>query len=435
MKITLICHASVIIETSDTVIWTDPWLFGKAFNDSWSLLPEAKFDTALYDKIKYVWVSHEHPDHFHIPTLKSLPKEFKERVILLFQKNNSDKMPNAFRKLGFTNITLMPNRKIFSISPRTKVYNFQIGQMDSSLAVINEGETVLDLNDCEANSKDCAILKKDLGKIKIVLNQFSMAGYNGHIDYHNHLPKQAKTILKNVVENHADLGAEITIPFASFIYFSNEDNKYMNGFANTVHDTYRALEESGKKCAVLYPGDTLDSNKPYDSKPALEKFDQLYKNLDALTYDKSEIIEFEKLKEAFVKRYIQLKAKYPQWVLNKLKPVVIKVPDLNIKINLALCNGTFEKSEQDEDLIINSQPLFLSFDQPFGVQTLGVSARYGIKSKYDIWKKYRIITSLNNAEIYLKPRYIFTKNNFQFLASRMKGGLNQLTYQLKRMNS
>src|SRR5262245_58532602 len=113
MRITLICHASVVIETSDTVIWTDPWLFGKAFNDSWSLLPEAKFDTALYDKIKFVWVSHEHPDHFHIPTLKSLPQEFKNRVTLLFQKNNSDKMPNAFRKLGFSNIKLMPNRKIF----------------------------------------------------------------------------------------------------------------------------------------------------------------------------------------------------------------------------------------------------------------------------------------------------------------------------------
>ena len=72
----------------DTCIWTDPWLFGKAFNDSWSLLP-AQFEANLYKRINYLWISHEHPDHFHIATLKSLPT-VKERVTLLFQENNSD---------------------------------------------------------------------------------------------------------------------------------------------------------------------------------------------------------------------------------------------------------------------------------------------------------------------------------------------------------
>ena len=41
MSVTLVSHASVVIDTGSVRIWTDPWLFGKAFNDSWLLLVPA----------------------------------------------------------------------------------------------------------------------------------------------------------------------------------------------------------------------------------------------------------------------------------------------------------------------------------------------------------------------------------------------------------
>ena len=152
MKVTFISQASLLIETSDCTILTDPWYMGTAFNDAWKLFPASAWNNSMLDKISHLWISHEHPDHFHIPTLKSFPQEFKDRVILLFQKNNTDKMPNAFRKLGFKNIRLLDNRKIYPITADTKVYVSQIGQMDSSLAVMNKGCTLLNLNECEANT-------------------------------------------------------------------------------------------------------------------------------------------------------------------------------------------------------------------------------------------------------------------------------------------
>ena len=57
MELEFVCHASVIVRTPGTAIWTDPWLFGKAFNDSWSLLPEPSFDLQRLDEIDYLWVS------------------------------------------------------------------------------------------------------------------------------------------------------------------------------------------------------------------------------------------------------------------------------------------------------------------------------------------------------------------------------------------
>src|SRR5579871_5750978 len=116
MEIRFVSHASVIVKTCNTAIWTDPWLFGKAFNESWSLFPDAHFLSDWLDFIDFIWISHEHPDHFHIPTLRSLPEEFKKRVTVLYQKNNSNKLPDALRKFGYKNIILLPHGKFYRIA-------------------------------------------------------------------------------------------------------------------------------------------------------------------------------------------------------------------------------------------------------------------------------------------------------------------------------
>ena len=102
---------------------------------------------------------------------------------------------------------------------------------------------------------------------------------------------------------------------------------------------------------------------------------------------------------------------------------------------MSLYTGEFTilEDSEDFDLMIRSQPLHFALNTTWGVQTLGVSARYFIKKNFATWRWYRIITSLNNAELYLKPKYLFTKRNFDFLRARFSGGLNQLRYQLSRM--
>ena len=139
MKIRLVSHASVIIECSDVSVWTDPWLVGRAFNDSWALSPQAMWDDTWLHRIGYLWISHEHPDHFHVPTLKALPEDFKTRVTVLFQKNASDKMPAAFSALGFRNVKLLPHREVVALTPGTSVYCYHEGQMNSCMGVLESG--------------------------------------------------------------------------------------------------------------------------------------------------------------------------------------------------------------------------------------------------------------------------------------------------------
>jgi len=435
MKVTLISHASVLIETPDCTIWTDPWLFGKAFMDSWSLLIKAHWDETWYDQVDYVWISHEHPDHFHIPTLKSMPQSFKSRVTLLFQQNNSDKIPNFLRELGFKNIKLLKHREFFPLQGETSVYIYQVGAVpDSALAVMAENYTLLNINDCEVNTNDCKKLVKDLRKINLVLNQFSAAAYRGHIDYKTYLQKQADLILENLIRNHLDLNADYTIPIASFIYFSDEDNRYVNEFANTPLDVVNIFNQHALNSAVLYPGDTFDSEIIYDSEPALLKYKQIYENLEYLEYRKPKIVSLEQIKEAHQNKALQLKEKYPKWLLKKLKPLRVWLPDLNQTVQICLLNGRFKVIEGDFDLKMNSEALYYALSTAWGVSTISVAAKYLIKYKQDVWRWYKIINTLNNAEFYLKLQYLFTKKNYQFIISRLNGGFNQLRHRWKIMN-
>ena len=72
-QITFVNHASVKISNSETTILTDPWYEGHAFNQGWLLLHENKDSEVLkmLDDVNYIWISHEHPDHFSILFLKN----------------------------------------------------------------------------------------------------------------------------------------------------------------------------------------------------------------------------------------------------------------------------------------------------------------------------------------------------------------------------
>jgi hypothetical protein len=75
--------------------------------------------------------------------------------------------------------------------------------------------------------------------------------------------------------------------------------------------------------------------------------------------------------------------------------------------------------------VINSQPLWFGFKFSFGIQTLGASARFKLLRHFRLWKFHRILLSLNNGGIYLKPKYLLNAEFLAYLRSRMAGGMTQ----------
>ena len=294
---------------------------------------------------------------------------------------------------------------------------------------------ILNVNDAEIRTPDCRIIKKDIGPVDAVLNQFSIAGYSGLPDPDIRLKRLASQILKNVSDNHRDLGAQVTIPFASFIYFCTPDNCYVNRYVNTVGDVFRYLEEQAQRAVILYPGDVYDLDVPYDSSAALAKFVEYDRDLRHYEYEELRIVPFEEIELAFKSLCKHLRGHYPELIFHVLRPFVVCIPDLGVRVRFTVRSSEVERLDVhgDSQLEINSQPLYFALRYPYGVQTLGVSARAKLRSGIRNWQLHRILFAMNNAEVYLKPRYLFRRENREYFVRRLVGGGGNIVRRLKSM--
>src|SRR5258708_36689430 len=118
---------------------------------------------------------------------------------------------------------------------------------------MSDGEVIFNGNEVRVSAGECKGILNDIGRVDVLLNQFSLAAYAGFEPHEKYLPDRAKQILENVSSVHRGLGAKANIPFASFIYFSSLANKYVNKFANTARDAADFLNCRDQRSVGLYP--------------------------------------------------------------------------------------------------------------------------------------------------------------------------------------
>jgi UDP-MurNAc hydroxylase len=432
-RITFVSHASVIIDVDGVRILCDPWQDGTAFNNSWSLLVPAHALEAELATVNYIWVSHEHPDHFHFPTLRALPADFRARTKVLFQANHSDKMAVAFKKtLGFADVILLPHRKRVALPGGPDVYCYHSRQIDSALAVIGKALTVLNLNDCEMSEKDLNYLRSDLPIIDVALNQFSIAGFDG---IEANIAGSARGVLENYVRDAEFLKPTAVIPFASYVYFSCPDNAFMNKHVNTPAMAIAAVGATGTSSVVMKPGDVWTIGTPWNNADAIGVYQAAFDSLATKEMAAAPVVPLVDIEAAFHKLASFVKVHYTGLYLRTLKPVTVSIGDLDTTIVFDLRRCTFQIVGRGTpvDLEINSQPLHFAFSNPFGVQTLGVSGRFRMRANARNWMRHRVLFALNNAQIYLKPRYLLQPAVLGYFWSRRKGLVGQIRHRLARM--
>ena len=119
VDISLLNHASLLIEAGDIKLLTDPWYSGTAFEAGWGLRYDnpAALDRAA--TATHLWISHFHDDHLHTPTLRQLAERNPNIVFLANQSYNFD-MTGAGRKLGFKSVVAFPERTAFARGRRSR---------------------------------------------------------------------------------------------------------------------------------------------------------------------------------------------------------------------------------------------------------------------------------------------------------------------------
>jgi UDP-MurNAc hydroxylase len=161
MKVQFIHHASFLLSSdSDGIsILTDPWYFGSAFLDGWDLMwPLNSQDLDSMNHPDYIWISHEHPDHFSIPTLKNMAK-FSNSTFL-FQQTLDQRVVEYLKSNGFK-IQTVPNGELLQLSDSVSLLVRSIGTGDSYCIFQIDDRVFVNTNDAILLPRDVQQLQED----------------------------------------------------------------------------------------------------------------------------------------------------------------------------------------------------------------------------------------------------------------------------------
>ena len=440
-KIRFVNHASVVLECDGINILTDPWFHGSVFDNGWKLIYEnSKNDIKdIINNIQYIYISHEHPDHFS-PNF-FLDHEFKnillnKKVKILFQETLDKRIVNFFKKNGLETIEIKAN-KALQINKNLEINIVKFGYIDSALIVKSFNHKILNLNDSPLN-KDSEIykFKKKYGTFDTLLTQFSYAAWKGGKNNYNFRKQAALEKLETIKKQSNILECSSVIPFASFIYFSNEMNKYMNDNINNPEDVYKKMI-SEKNIVFLSPGETQPVNDLKQKKESLDFWGKEFSSINEKKFERYNTTisynELEKLYNKYKKNIFNLNSKFIIKTLSKIKFLNF-FQDLNIRLvdhmknyKFSLFNGFRESESKVVDIYMHSQSLSFILKNNFGFDTLTVNCCFeSSKEGFIKSTKSLAIGSLNSMGIYLNFKLIFKTQIIFFFFRLIKKVSNKL---------
>ncbi len=181
MKITHLGHAGFVVETEGAVVVADPWLSAQgAFDSGWIQLPRnhdlaplARQKLGQPGKARFLYVSHEHGDHFDRAFLRSLARRDFTVVVPRFARRA---LRETFDGYGCRETVYCDDgQEVPFPGGRLKVYVSDSSlNRDSALLVRGDGRTFLDLNDCKIHDRLPSIVAAE-GPIDVFTAQFSGA--------------------------------------------------------------------------------------------------------------------------------------------------------------------------------------------------------------------------------------------------------------------
>lgn len=235
-EIRFINHASIQVITEEVNIVFDPWYWGKVFNETWSLLSEGHHN--LKSGITHILVSHEHPDHLSFFTLKSLKEKglLSKDCQLIFPARSDSSVRRAIEKLGI-DYREVGRGKINSLKLSEQVECVFYGEVedgDHSIVLSCNGVTILNQNDHYPEISTCHAINQDWPKLDFLFTQFSLAGYYGNQDDPTLISHNGHEFHKQRLIDYSKIfKPKFLCPFASYVYFCDEFNSYLNSFIVT----------------------------------------------------------------------------------------------------------------------------------------------------------------------------------------------------------
>lgn len=233
MKISFYGHAATILKNKKNIpiLATDPWIIGSCYWRSWWLEnPLTPSQIKNFMKVKFIYVTHEHPDHFHFPSIKLIGKS----PIYLFA-DQSHKTNYKFMKSNGFKTKELESYKWIKIDNDIKIMSIPNWNDDSCLITLTPSAIIINMNDSR-------FAKRRLKKISNILDEFNLPrilcqSYSPASFIFNffHNKKRLKIVSKTIYINMAldncnYLKANYFVPFASQNIFLRDDSSWANEF-------------------------------------------------------------------------------------------------------------------------------------------------------------------------------------------------------------
>lgn len=379
-KLTLLNHASVNIETEELSFTTDPWFMGSAFGDGWSLrFPTPSISSSILKNSDYVYISHEHPDHFSPLTLRQIESEKRKSITILYQQTKDRKLRSWCINNGFEFIELIPDEWT-SLGVGCEVILGCHPFDDTWLALKTGGTTFLNTNDCVLDKGSMERIKHLVGPVDVLLSQFSYAGWVGNKEDSHLRELAASAVMSRLLLQNEILAPKFIVPFASSFYFSAEDNQFMNDSVNTLPDVIEQFETVSTLVIGLIPGKTWPVGHAHSNDEAIEAwahndFRTLPRN-QFETYSETELIAASRIWVHRIKSKNNTLLLRCLSLLGLVSRLNVCISDLGKTFRFSPLSGLKEIAGTSNCIEMHSSAFLFLVSNEYGIDTLLVNGRF-----------------------------------------------------------
>ncbi len=253
------------------VLTTDPWIEGAPYFGSWGHsyeIPEFQINNIYASS--YTWISHGHPDHLDLATLR----QFKDSIFLI-PDHHGNRIFDGMIDEGF-NVEIISSNEWMQISPNIRIKSFADWNQDAVLLVaICDDDIILNLNDGNALGWSHQI-KKEIKQFK---NRFLLKlcgwGDSDMINFYDvsgnfiDPPAAKKPPVGRLYSNSMKTwNCNLAIPFSSSHRYQRTDSMHINQYATPLADHYLGFDEQVGKLLPAFISWESESQSYTEIKPS-----------------------------------------------------------------------------------------------------------------------------------------------------------------------
>ncbi len=259
-RLDLLAHASFFLSAGDVRLLFDPWLVGDAYWGSWRHFPRAVVDKSRLRETSHIIISHPHPDHFDLPTMKLLPRS----SAVYFPPFVSQIIPRELERLGFSQLIELGWEQPISLGSGVSFAFMRPTSLweDSSVLVRVHDWVWLNQNDAGAPLRDDVLPSS----VDLLSSSFDI-GASGYPqmwgvaseDQERILRSARAQILKSIEQRCERTHAKYFAPFASWWRHWRPDHMEVASAMrhNTLSDVEQVLSNGSTRLVRTEPGTSL----------------------------------------------------------------------------------------------------------------------------------------------------------------------------------